>query len=107
PLLGRHTVARRTSRTSTRRRPARFTSGRRRWRRPTKKASRSASKPSGLKSYTERRGLPRRSFFLPIRAPMRTKPALRTELLFYFSFFAAAAPFVGVAASVVVTRVPA
>jgi two-component system NtrC family sensor kinase len=36
---------------------------------------------------------------------MRTKPALRTELLFYLSFFAAAALLVGVATTVVVTSV--
>src|SRR5205809_375382 len=34
---------------------------------------------------------------------MRTKPALRTELLFYLSFFAAAALLVGVATTVVAT----
>src|SRR5207302_10950815 len=49
----RRTVGRQTSPTSTRRRPARFTSGRRRWPRPTKRASRSASKLSGL---TRKRG---------------------------------------------------
>src|SRR5207237_7609468 len=85
--------------------PARSTSGRRRWRRPTRKASRSANQPSGLKSYMERRGLPRRSLFLPIRPPMRTRPALRTELLFYLSFFAAAALLVGVATTMGATSV--
>src|SRR5207248_10095238 len=36
---------------------------------------------------------------------MRTRPALRTELLFYLSFFAAAALLVGVATTVVATSV--
>jgi two-component system, NtrC family, sensor kinase len=36
---------------------------------------------------------------------MRTKPALRTELLFYLSFFAAAALLVGVATTVVATSI--
>src|SRR5437879_12730863 len=53
----------------------------------------------------ERRGLPRRSRFLPVRPPVRTRPALRTELLFYLSFFAAAALLVGVATTVVATSV--
>src|SRR5216117_1117140 len=36
---------------------------------------------------------------------MRTRPALRTELLFYLSFFAAAALLVGVATTMVATSV--
>src|SRR3989442_7553122 len=36
---------------------------------------------------------------------MRTRPALRTELLFYLSFFAAAALLVGVATTVVATSI--
>ena len=36
---------------------------------------------------------------------MRPKPALRTELLFYLSFLAAAALLVGVATTVVATSV--
>src|SRR5439155_20764562 len=73
---------------------ARFTLGRRRWRLPTRKASRSAS--NGLSVATlgrnGRRGLPRRSVFLPSpSAIMAPKPSLRTELLLNLAFLAAAA----------------
>src|SRR5436853_2025155 len=99
------TAGRRGSAIPPRPRPARFTSGRRRLRLPTRKASRSAS--NGLSVATlgrnGRRGLPRRSVFLPIpSAIMAPKPSLRTELLLNLAFLAAAALLLGVGTIVAV-----
>src|SRR5207249_10181822 len=71
----------------------------------TRKASRSAS--NGLSVATlgrnGRRGLPRRSVFLPIpSAIMAPKPPLRTELLLNLAFLAAAALLLGVGTIVAV-----
>src|SRR4051812_26458612 len=82
-----------------RRRPrrARFTWVRRRWRLPTRKASRSARKATGL-THQGGGGDPAALFF-PILGPMKPKPALRAELLFYLTFLVAFALLVGVATS--------
>src|SRR5438105_490610 len=61
-------VGRPACRTPRLRRPARFMSGRRRWRLPTRKASRSANKASGLKASRAAGSNPRRSFFCNNRA---------------------------------------
>src|SRR6266850_6990282 len=89
------------------RRRAPSTSGPRRWPRPTKRASRSARKVSGLTREGRRGGIPAARFFGVFLRPgarsayscMRPKPALRSELLFYLSFLAAFALLVGVATS--------
>src|SRR5881394_2662074 len=65
-------------------------------RRASKLASVAGPKASGGES-------PAASFFCLISSPMRSKPALRTELLFYLSFLAAAALLVGVATLLVAT----
>src|SRR5207248_7384551 len=74
------------------------------WPRPPKRARRSAN--NGLDAKTPRRegrrGLPRRSFFLPIPAGMRRKPSLRTELLFNLAFLATAALLLGVGTILIV-----
>src|SRR5437762_3542214 len=65
-------------------------------RRASKLASLARPKASGGES-------PAASFFCLISSPMRAKPALRTELLFYLSFLTAAALLLGVATMLFVT----
>src|SRR5438874_1611604 len=65
-------------------------------RRASKLASVAGPKASGGES-------PAASFFCLISSPMRAKPALRTELLFYLSFLTAAALLLGVATMLFVT----
>src|SRR5437762_12512174 len=65
-------------------------------RRASKLASVAGPKASGGES-------PAASFFCLISRPMRAKPALRTELLFYLSFLTAAALLLGVATMLFVT----
>src|SRR6266850_929409 len=75
-------------------------SGRRRWRQPTRKASRSAHKASGLMHQGGGGETPPLGFLALSWGPMnRPKPALRVELLFYLTFLAAFAILVGVATS--------
>src|SRR6266850_2090886 len=75
-------------------------SGRRRWRQPTRKASRSAHKASGLMHQGGGGKTPPFAFLALSWGPMsRPKPALRVELLFYLTFLAAFAILVGVATS--------
>src|SRR5438105_1154089 len=73
---------------------------RRRWRLPTRKASRSARKASGLMHQGGGGETPPLAFMALSWGPMnRPKPALRVELLFYLTFLAAFAILVGVATS--------
>src|SRR5205807_4113167 len=71
-----------------------------RWRLPTRKASRSARKASGLMHQGGGGNTPPLVFLDLSWGPMsRPKPALRVELLFYLTFLAAFAILVGVATS--------
>src|SRR5213596_461733 len=76
-------------------------SGRRLWRLPTRKASRSAREASGLTHSGGGGTHPPPLAFLALSwGPMsRPKPALRAELLFYLTFLVAFALLVGVATS--------
>src|SRR6266478_2967895 len=91
-----------TLRTPRPRSSATSTSGRLHWRLPTRKASQSANKASGLMLQGGGGEIPRRIFLALSWGPMsdpRPKPALRVELLFYLTFLAAFAILVGVATS--------
>src|SRR5258706_6997192 len=95
-------------RTPRRPRRAQCTSGRRRWPRLTKRASRSARKASGLTQEGGGGQSPPLLFFAVFFRPwvrsayfcIRPKPALRTELPFFMFFLAAFAPPLRLAAPV-------